>query len=436
MIIQNADTLGTTPLRRDALQILDAGYTAIMTTSAIRSQFRLEGETLKITSAAGVDGKTREVEIYLPQYRRVLVVAIGKCAFDAGKEIEEILGDRITAGVVLDVRGGVLKYLRSEIGTHPFPSEKNKEVTESIVAMLKDTTAEDLILAVISGGGSSLLCLPHDIKCEKLTEITKQLMEKGADIHELNTVRKHLSEVQGGNLAKLAYPAKVVSLIFSDVAGNDIATIASGPTVMDTTVAMDAAEILSKYDIMKLCELPHCEILETPKEGKYFENVENILFVTNDAALFAMGKKAEELGYAPVICSNCATGEAGEFGKKLASEKYVGKGCSLYGGETTVTVAHSEGKGGRNQEVVLGALPYLPENTVIIAAASDGWDNTEVAGALGDKTLYEESKSLGVNTEEYTHGRSYEFFSKVGDGHITTDRTGANVADFYFVLTQ
>jgi glycerate-2-kinase len=302
--------------------------------------------------------------------------------------------------------------------------------------LVEKATEKDLVLTVISGGGSSLLCLPHELKCESITKITKGLMDKGAPIHEINTVRKHLSEIQGGWLAQMAYPAKVVSLIFSDVPGNDISMVASGPTVLDITTKIDAEEILMKYDAFNVCEVPYCEILETPKDEKYFKNVHNILVVTNDTALEAMAKKADELEYGAVICSNCAEGEAREFGKKIASDEYAVKGCYLYGGETTVTVLNDTGMGGRNQEVVLGAFPYLREGMLIVGAASDGWDNSDVAGAFADKELFNSAKEVNLAPEDFLkENNSYEFFKRAG-GHIQTGRTGANVADFYFVLVS
>jgi glycerate-2-kinase len=336
---------------------------------------------------------------------------------------------------VLDVKSGIFKKLTSRVGTHPYPTERNVEAAKEIQAMLEKATEKDLALMVISGGGSSLLCLPHELKCESITKITKVLMDKGAPIHEINTVRKHLSEIQGGWLAEMAYPAKVVSLIFSDVPGNDIGFVASGPTVFDTTAKVDAEEILIKYDAFKVCEIPYCEILETPKDEKYFKNVHNILVVTNDTALLAMAKKATELSYGAVICGNCAEGEAREFGKKIASDEYAVKGCYLYGGETTVTVS-GKGNGGRNQEVVLGAFPSVREGMLVLGAASDGWDNSDVAGALADRELSLSAENLRLSPEDFLkENNSYEFFKRVR-GHIQTGRTGANVADFYFVLVS
>jgi glycerate-2-kinase len=410
-------------MRKDALDILEAGYEAILTKNVIRGAVTREGNTICI----------KDMNVCFDDYERIFFVGVGKCAVDAAEELEDIIGDNLTEGIVLDVKSGIFKKLTSRVGTHPYPTEQNVEAAKEIEAMLEKTTEKDLVLMVISGGGSSLLCLPHELKCESITKITKTLMDKGAPIRDINIVRKHFSEIQGGGLARMAYPATVVSLLFSDVPGNDIDTIASGPTVLDKSTKEEAEETLMKYNAFNLCEVPYCEILETPKDEKYFKNVYNILVVTNDMALEAMAKKADELEYGAVICSNCAEGEAREFGKKIASDEYAVRGCYLYGGETTVTIA-GKGLGGRNQEVVLGAFPYLREGMLIVGAASDGWDNSDVAGAMSDKEFFDKAEEMKLYPEDFLkENNSYEFFKRAG-GHIQTGRTGANVADFYFVL--
>jgi len=422
-IIKNWNELSITSLREDALQILEAGLESVATENVIESQIVLKDGDLCI----------KDARICLGLYKRVFFVGIGKCALDAGAVFEKLLGDRITDGIVLDVRGGVLKKLRSYVGTHPYPSEQNLEATRAIVKMFDNITVEDLVITVISGGGSSLLCMPHDLKCEVLANITKGLMDKGASIHEINIVRKHTSDIQGGQLAKLLFPATVISFIFSDVPGNDIGTVASGPTVMDASTQEDAEKILAKYDILTLCTLPHCELVETPKNPKYFERVTNILLVTGHKALEAMAKKAIALGYKSTIVTDNLEGEARVVGEKLAREENASRVCKLYGGETTVRV-WGQGKGGRNQELVLAALPHLVMNKVIIAAASDGWDNSDVAGALGDKDLFEHAQGLHADpSQSLDTNNSYEFFSRIG-GHIKTGRTGINVSDLYFIL--
>lgn len=423
MIITNRADLATTPLRDDALAILEAGYAAIDTEAVIQNVVAYDGHTLRVGD-----------RVYaLDEYERVFLIGIGKCAADAGAVLERMLGERITDGVIVDVRGAMLSRVRSFKGTHPMPSTENVAAAREVVALLEQATERDLILTVISGGGSALLCLPHDMTCTALERITKALMKSGATIQELNTVRKHLSDIQGGQFAKLAHPARVVALIFSDVPGDDLSVIASGPTVRDETSKEDAERILANYGVQTFCELPDCKVVETPKEETWFEHVDNILVLTNRTALTAMAREAEARGYAAKIVTTQLVGEANDVGADLARAATAGKTVKLYGGETTVTV-HGNGTGGRNQEVVLGGLSELPQSTVLVAAASDGWDNSEAAGAIGDHELYMQAKVLGLDPSlSLNENNSFEFFSRVG-GHIITGRRGTNVSDLYFTI--
>lgn len=425
-IVKNYGELATTPLRNDAIDILEAGYQAIVTRNVVYSVLSRSDGNIRIKNFSFNTG----------DYDRIFFVGIGKCAVDAAIAVEEIMGDYITDGIVIDVKPGTFKKLRSFIGTHPYPSEQNVEAAKQVIAMLSGLTKKDLVLTVISGGGSSLLSLPHEISSETLTLITKTLMDKGAPISKLNIVRKHLSDIQGGFLAKNAYPAQVISLIFSDVPGNDVSTIASGPTVKDKSTKEEAEAIIQEYDILRTCNLSSLDLIETPKDEKYFLNIHNLLVITNNAVLEAMADKAEELGYSARIVASNIQGEAGKVGRALVKETREAKKCYLYGGEVTVMIRGVGGLGGRNQELVLSALPYIPENVVIVAAASDGWDNSNCAGAIGDRELYLHAKDMGLDTEKFLmENNSFEFFKKAG-GHIITGRTGANVADLYFVLTK
>jgi len=423
-IIKNYGENATTPLRRDALDILEAGYNAILTKAAIH------GTVDKNERGILVSGEN----IPFSGFERLFIVAIGKCAVDAGLALEEILGEHITDGIVLDMKPGRFNRIRSFVGTHPYPSTQNVAAVKEIVSMLSKLTERDLVITVISGGGSSLLSLPHEISTDDLTKITREIMDKSAPISELNIVRKHLSDIQGGQLAKLAYPAKMVSLIFSDVPGNDLATIASGPTVRDESTREEAESILAKYDIRTVCGMSELETIETPKDKKYFANVKNHLIVTNVIALEAMKKKAEELGYKARIENDRIQGVAREFGEELAKKELSPKTCLLYGGETTVHVVANPGVGGRNQEFVLGGLPHLKEGTVLVGASSDGKDYSDAGGAMGDKELFEKGIAAGLKSEDFlATNNSFEYFKQTG-GHIHTGPTGANVADLYFIL--
>lgn len=415
-------------LRGDALDILEAGLEAINTEKVLKSKIFLNGDTFCV-DAVSEGGMGFQCQFF----ERIFFIGIGKCAFDGAKVVEDVLGDKLTAGIVLDVKAGVLKRIKSFQGTHPFPSETNMSATKQILEMVADVTEKDLILVLISGGGSSLLCLPHEINCESLTSVTQELFKKGADVFELNTVRKHLSEVQGGGLAKILFPAQVVSLIFSDVLGDDLGMIASGPTVYDHTTVDDALNILKKYEIPSDMILQ--SLIETPKDPRYFAKVRNFLLVSNQNALGAMNEKAGELGYESKIETKTLFGDAEEIGKKIASIKIKPKTTILFGGETTVKIKGG-GVGGRNQELALSALSYLPENAVLVSLASDGWDNTPCAGALADKKIFKKAKSSGLDPKKFLEeSNSFSFWQKLGDGGISTGRLGSNVSDLVIMLS-
>lgn len=422
-VIKNFEQLATTALRRDALAILEAGYEAVDTERVIREEVEMKDGDICIKGR----------NICLADHERVFFVGIGKCAVDASLVFEELLGDRIQDGIILDIKSGIFKRMRSFVGTHPFGTPGNVTQTKEIVKMLQGVTERDLVLMVISGGGSSLLCMPHDLNCETLKDITEALWKHGATISEVNTVRKHLSDILGGQLAKAAYPATVISFIFSDVPGDDMSIVASGPTVRDTTTIEDAEYILAKYDVLTQCKLPNCELVETPKEQKYFDRVLNLLLVTNKRALLAMETKANMLGYRTIIKNTQLSGIAATLGKELGSIKMPEKSCWLYGGETTVKIRGS-GEGGRNQEFVLAAVPDIPDNRVLVAAASDGWDNSDAAGAIGDAGDRKRALTKTLDPEKFLANNDSYHFWKVLDGAIHTGRTGINVADFYFII--
>ncbi|MFH1402050.1 MAG: DUF4147 domain-containing protein [Patescibacteria group bacterium] len=428
-IIKNIKDLATNSFRQDALDILEAGYQAVLTDKIILKNVSLQEDVLKI----------KNKKYNLKKYKKIFFIAIGKCANQSARIFENILGDKITDGVVLDVKKDKFKKLKSKVGSHPLPSKENILATKSIVEILEKAGKNDLILTIVSGGGSALLCAPvMGVDDESLKKITQSLMVKGATIGEINIVRKHLSQIKGGQFAQLAYPAKLVSLIFSDVPGDNISMIASGPTVMDETTKEDAQIVLESYFGLEQISIGKEMISflkETPKEQKYFQEVDNILLVTNNVALEEMQKKAEDLGYDAYIETTDLQGEAKELSGKLLSENILPKSCHIWGGEMTTQV-NGKGEGGRNQEFVLGAVAKLPENTLIAAVASDGWDNTDAAGALADDILLDKINETGIDSEEYLlNNDSYNFFKKMGT-QIKTGKTGINVADFYLILKK
>lgn len=423
-IISNILELSTSPLRKAGMEILEAGYEAILTPKIISENVRRDGNILYIKNEA----------IDLSQFENIYFLAIGKCAVSAGLEIEPLIVDKLTAGITLDVVAGQFQKIRSLIGTHPFPSEANYKATDEIVSLVSNLSEKDLVITVISGGGSALLASTTGLNLDQVNELTKLAFEKGVTIEDLNIVRKHLSKVKGGGLAKIMYPARVVSIIFSDVPGNNLETIASGPTVMDKSTLADAQSVIAKYGVFDILSLPGFSLVETPKEDLYFAKVSNILILSNETGLNAMKEKAESLGYASFIEDEALQGEAKEIGQMLGQTKLPNKSCFIYGGEATVTFNKGAGLGGRAQEMCVAALKYLTDDRLVIAAATDGWDNSEAGGALADLDL--KAKITGGENEideVLENHSSFDFLKKIG-GQIVTGCTGANVSDFYLVI--
>jgi len=421
MKIKNFDVLAVSELRRVALNIVEEGLSSIDTAKALRNTVRLNGDVLRI-----------EDESYsVKSLKRIFVVAVGKCSLESAVVLENILGDRLSEGVAVDVRpGGYLKRINYFRGTHPYPSEENVKAAKEVINLLSKVDQNDLVIFVISGGGSTLLCYPEDSSYKEESSIVKSLIKAGVTIQEMNTVRKHLSLARGGFLAKYVYPAKAVALIFSDVPGDDIGFIASGPTVKDTTTIDEAAATLAKYDIFGKCSLENCGLIETPKDKKYFENVKNIIVISNSAALSAMENKAKELGFKAKVHDGALIGEAREMGIKIARElhKLPSHTVLLYGGETTVTVRGS-GRGGRNLEMALSAVEEVKENEVILPFASDGRDNGEFAGAICDIITREAIQKNKLDVQEtLKENNGYPLFEKVGH-YLFTGDTGSNVSD-------
>jgi len=426
MVIKNFEILASSPLRKQALQIAEAGFEAINTKQAVRKNFLYNTKKQKL--------KIFQKEFDLKKFKRIVCVGFGKAALEAVTEIQSILKDKIACGYVLDLKEGSLGNIICRVGTHPLPTKVNIEATNELVEMLEVCGEDDLVICVVSGGGSALLCSPHEMSCNTEAAITSALTVKGATITELNTVRKHISSVKGGNLAKIIYPASCISLIFSDIPGDDISMVASGPTVKDATTNRQAAEILQKYDVLAMCELPACKFLETPKEEKYFKNVHNILFVSTKQALQAMSHRAEELGFGVKIFSSSFQGEAILIALEILSQSKKGQ-CLLGAGESTVKITGT-GKGGRNQEMALSALPHLSKNQVLLCLASDGRDNTEAAGALVEEGVLKRANSLELNPQRFLENNdSFTFFESVGEA-IITGPTGSNVSDFFVLLEQ
>lgn len=425
--IKNFSSLAITPLRKSALEIAEAGLNAIDTKSVIRRNIQLEGDTLTV----------KHRKFSLKDMERVFVVGIGKCSLEAAVELEGILGERLSGGIVLSVYQRKLRRIKTYKGTHPLPSEENIEATAEIISLLKELTEKDLVIVIVSGGGSVLLSQPKNFTLAEEIKVIDYLLKSGADIQKINTVRKHLSLARGGFLAQYAYPARIISLIFSDTPGVNMEFVASGPTIMDSTVIADTEKILKEYDVLKNCGLEKLKLIETPKEAKYFKKSDNMLLVSNKIALEAMAEAAKQKDFAVRDMLAAFSREARDFGEQVIKElkNHPSKSVLLYGGESTVKV-RGKGKGGRNQELALSALRFVKEGQVLVAVASDGRDNGTVAGAICDIIGKEKAKNLGLDIEKYLKNNdSYTFFSETGDYLITGD-TGSNVSDLIIAIKE
>jgi len=430
-IVSNFDDLALSPLRDSALRIVEAGLAAINTKKVLKDTLSFEEGILKVR---GDPCATQNPE-------RIFFIGVGKCAVDAALAVEEILGNRLSGGVALDVfvpeeKSAGLRTIEYCAGTHPLPSPANIAGAARIVHILGDLTEKDIALILVSGGGSTLLCKPPSgLTSIDEADVFKKLTRSGASIQDINTVRKHLSELRGGGLARAAYPAEVVSLIISDVPGNDLSFVASGPTVRDETTVDDARSVLLRFGVAGGETAP---LLETPKEDKYFTRVRNVLLVDNVRALRAMEDEAMHLGFSASIVTSRMTGHAKETGEEIIKTLHgvSSKSALLWGGETTVTLGEKGGDGGRNQEMAIAMLPFVKEGEIVIPFASDGRDNCEAAGGICDRLTVSHARSGAVSIEESLRAHlSYTFFKNTGD-LVMTGETGSNVSDLIVALKQ
>ncbi|MEK7604290.1 MAG: DUF4147 domain-containing protein [Patescibacteria group bacterium] len=425
--LRNQSALQVTALRTDALAIVEAGYDAINVEAALSQRLVVREEELVL------DGVP-----YPISERRLYVAAVGKCAFAASRALEKLGSTHLAGGIALDVvdpEPYALTTITPYQGTHPLPSGTNVSAATALRTFLSDRTPEDFVLMLISGGGSTLLCLPELPMTAADEEILfKELTARGASIQELNTVRKHTSHARGGALAA-ACPATMLTLLVSDVPGNDPEYIASAPTLLDPSTIADAKAVLTKYDITPPSTTT---FIETPKDTAAFAHVTTTLFLTNKHALHAMQAAAEARGYTTAIMNDQVVGEANNLGRDIVEELHSTppKTARLYAGESTVTIGGAGGAGGRNQELVLATLEDIHDDELVLAFASDGHDNTDHAGAIADVTTREHAVTHALVPREYlTEHRSYDFFKTSGDALIT-GYTGSNVSDIILALKK
>lgn len=423
-------------MKKHALQIFRAALEAADPQHAVLRHLRSDGRVLTA-------GKQR---YKLTDIDRVFVIGAGKASAAMASAVERLLGRRITDGFVNvpDSVGARVRRVKLHEARHPLPDARGVEGAHNIEQIARQAGERDLVICTISGGASALMPAPATgLPLEQKQAITRALLNGGATIHELNTVRKHLSAIKGGQLAAMAYPARVLTLILSDVIGDDLDVIGSGPTVPDRSTVADARAVLRKYGI----EAP--EVLhETPKPGDArLSRVQNVVVGSNRLAIDAAASKARELGYKPLVLSTFIDGETRDVAamhaaivKEIRQSGRPAKPpvCVLSGGETTCTVRGS-GSGGRNQEFVLAAAMALGEmpDTVIFSAGTDGLDGpTDAAGAIADESTLKRAQEFGLDARTFlADNDSYHFFAPL-NGLVKTGPTGTNVMDIRAILLR
>lgn len=439
----------TKKLRKDANEILSVCLEAADPEKAVRRFVQLDGASLRVHPDFSVD---------LADVGRIVIVGVGKGSAPMAKALEDMLGDHVHSGAICVKYGhGLpLKKVRVFEAGHPVPDTSGQEAAQEIMRLLASLEESDLVISCISGGGSALLPAPASgITLGDKQELTRRLLVAGADIHEINAVRRHLSASKAGRLMRLAYPAFVINLMLSDVVGDDPATIASGPFAPDGSTFADALSIIERYELMDkvssavarhIRDGADGKIEETPKkEDHIFSRVLNVIVGSSILSLEAGREKAKELGYRTLILSSTIEGdtaEAARFHGALADEiRSSGNplrppACLLSGGETTVVVK-GDGLGGRNQHFVLSLVRKASKipNTLFLSAGSDGTDGpTDAAGAVADNFTLDLAQSLGLNPDEFLKDYdSYHFFEKLGD-LVFTGPTRTNVMDIRMVL--
>ena len=442
-------------------EIFQAALDRVNPYKMITDNLKVENNIIEVRSGGS------EKTLDLGDFEKIIVTGIGKATARMALAVENILGDRISGGLI-SVKAGhteKLKYIDVIEAEHPVPGENSLRAGKEIREIHLAGDDKTLFINLISGGGSALYCNPVQTDEVSLSLSEKQattqlLLSCGADIHELNTIRKHLSDVKGGKTAAAMYPAVSLNIIISDVVGDDLSVIASGITSPDKSSFSDTKEIFMKYgiyeklpdNVKKAVELG-CQgkIPDTPgDDDKVFDKVNNILMGTNTESLISAKEKAESLGYETFILSSSVTGEAKEAAKFYAALAKDGRNllasgsgnplCIIAGGETTVTIK-GKGKGGRNQEMALAFLdeikrsPSLFNGCCFLSGGTDGNDGpTDAAGAYASPDVLEKSRSAGLDILDYlSRNDSYHFFKNCGS-LLMTGATNTNVGDVQIIL--
>lgn len=443
--LKKLDSMG-----QDAVTIFNSALGAVNAFRAVKKYCRLKENTLYFD----------QFRVNLSRYNNIYVVGAGKASGNMAAAIEEILSSKITSGWI-NVKYDhtvALKTIKLVEAGHPIPDENGRTGALQILHLVEKADKDDLIICLISGGGSALLPLPvPPLTLSDKQKTISTLLSCGATINEINSLRKHMSLLKGGGLAQKAWPATLITLIVSDVVGNPLDVIASGPTVGDPSTFRDCMDIIHKYNITNRIPAVVAEhfkkgvagkIKESPCPGdQIFDKTFNLIIGSNIEALTAAAKMSESLGYNTVILSSMIEGdtrEAAHFHSAIAKEirksgnPVSAPACILSGGETTV-VLNGKGKGGRNQEFALAAALDIAydERMVILSGGTDGTDGpTDAAGAVVDSKTVKKAQNSGLNPVNFLENNdSYHFFKKTGD-LLMTGPTGTNVMDVRIVLVR
>jgi len=434
-------------MRRHARVIFDAGLAAASPEKAVMACLERKGDTL------WAGGRSFD----LSAYDRLIVVGAGKASAAMARAVEKRLADRITRGLVVVKYGyaAPLQLIAVREAGHPIPDQAGLDGAQAVVDLFDGCTERDLVVALISGGGSALLPLPAEgITLAEKQDLTGRLLRCGATIHEMNTVRKHISRTKGGGLARAAYPATVINLMLSDVMGDEPDTIAAGPFVPDRSTYQEAAAILERYGLMETS--PHsirAYIQQGMKAEKssapssdVFEKVTSIIVADNRMACLAAKSKAEGLGYAAVLLACGMGGNTTDVAlahAAIAKEVLISgnpvfaPACIISGGETTVVVK-GRGQGGRNQEFALVAareISQCPGMVVILSGGTDGTDGpTDAAGGMVDNQTTDRGNGLDIDAY-LADNDAYHYLDATGD-LLVTGPTGTNVMDLRIVLIE
>jgi glycerate-2-kinase len=435
--------------RSAAERIFMAGVRSVLPGKLVTSVLKAEGNIL---SAGGHN-------IQLENISNIYVIGAGKASAAMGHYVENILGERVSGGHIVVKYGHSCKLRRINVteAGHPIPDINGFNATGEIIKIAERATENDLVICLISGGGSALMAdLPAGLIPEELYIVNNLLVRSGADINQINCVRKHLSKVKGGQLARNIHPASLITIMISDVVGNPLEVIASGPTVPDPSTFSEALKVIEDYNLAPELTSGIINYLkdgasgihpETPKPGDpVFDKTLNILAGTNQTALRAAKDEATSLGYHTYIIDDSIKGDVGNVCESILNMAFTFRDnpnvvkpfCLLFGGETTIKV-HGDGMGGRNQHLALVAamkLENIPGIT-ILSAGTDGTDGpTDAAGAVSDSNTLSEGKSLKLDPVSFiSEFDSYHFFRKAG-GLIRTGPTFTNVMDLIVVLVE